>query len=117
MRIISTALFVSALLITSPVMAGSGHDHGNGGHSHGPISSEGVIKKATKQVKALAERGKLDKSWVGIAAEGASQKTYSNETEWVVTFRNNKVSDPEKQTLYLFFTLDGSYIATNFTGK
>lgn len=117
MRNISTALLVSSILFASPAMAGSGHDHGNGGHSHGPISSEGVIRKATKQVKSLAERSKLDKSWVGIKAEGATQKTYSNETEWVVTFKNNKVSDPEKQTLYVFFTLDGSYLATNFTGK
>ncbi len=117
MNNISSALLVSSLLLTSPVMAGSGHDHGKGGHTHGPISSEGVIKKATKQVKSLAERGKLDKNWAGIKAEGATQKTYSNETEWVVTFKDDKVSEPEKQTLYIFFTLDGSYIAANFTGK
>ena len=117
MRNISTALLVSSLLFISPVIAGTGHDHNNGGHSHGPISSEGVIKKATKQVKSLAERGKLDKSWIGIKAEGATQKTYSNETEWVVTFKNEKVSGPEKQILYIFFTLDGSYLAANFTGK
>lgn len=117
MRNISTALLVSSLLFTSPVMAGSGHDHGNGGHSKGPIFSEGVIKKATNQVKSLVERGKLDKSWVGIKAEGATQKTFSNEPEWVVTFKNDQVSDTSKQTLYMFFSLDGGYIATNFTGK
>ena len=52
-----------------------------------------------------------------ILALGANQKTFSNEVEWVVTFKNDKVSDATKQTLYLFFTLDGSYIATNFTGQ
>jgi hypothetical protein len=117
MRNISTALLVSSLIFTTPAIAGSGHDHGKGGHSHGPISSEGVIKKASKHVKSLADNGKIDKSWAGIKAEGATQKTYSNETEWVVTFKNNNVSEPEKQTLYVFFTLDGSYIASNFTGK
>ena len=117
MRNISTVLLVSSLLLAAPVMAGTGHDHGSSGHSHGPASSEAIIKKAANQVKSLVERGKLDKSWVGIKADGASQKTFSNESEWVVTFKNDKVSAPEKQTLYMFFTLDGSYIASNFTGK
>ncbi|EKD89014.1 MAG: hypothetical protein ACD_34C00235G0002 [uncultured bacterium] len=117
MRNISTALLVSSLLFTSPVMAGAGHDHGNGGHSHGPVSSEAVTQKATVKVKSLVESGKLEKSWADSKALGANQKTFSNEVEWVVTFKNDKVSDATKQTLYLFFTLDGSYIATNFTGQ
>lgn len=117
MRNISTALLVSSLLFVSPVMAGAGHDHGSGGHSHGPISSEAVIQKATGKVKSLAESGKVDKSWADSKPLSASQKTFSNEVEWVVTFKNDKVSDATKQTLYMFFTLDGSYIATNFTGK
>lgn len=117
MRNVSTALLVSSLLFTSPVMAGAGHDHGSGGHSHGPVSSKAVIMKATEKVKSLAESGKIDKSWAGIKAVGATQKTFANESEWVVTFKNEKLSDVTKQTLYLFFTLDGSYIATNFTGK
>lgn len=117
MRNVSTALLVSSLLFTSPVMAGAGHDHGSGGHSHGPVASEAVIRKATEKVKSLAESGKIDKSWAGIKAVGATQKTFANESEWVVTFKNEKLSDVTKQTLYLFFTLDGIYIATNFTGK
>lgn len=88
-----------------------------GGHSHGPISSEKVINKATDKVTTLIESGKLDKSWADVKVVGATQKTFANETEWVVTFKNEKVSDVTKQTLYLFFTLDGAYIATNFTGK
>ena len=117
MRNISTVLLVSSLLFTSPVMAGAGHAHGSGGHSHGPISSEAVLKKANTKVTFLAASGKLDKSWADSKAIGASQKTFSHETEWVVTFKNDKVSDTSKQTLYMFFSLDGGYIATNFTGK
>jgi len=116
MRNISTALLVSALLFASPLMAGEGHDHGSGGHSHGPISNEGAINKATMKVKSLVESGKLDKSWGGVIAEGATQKTFSDGPEWVVTFKNNKANDAAKQTLYMFFTIDGNYIATNFTG-
>lgn len=117
MRNISTVLLVSSLLFISPVMAGSGHDHASGSHSHGPVSSEVVVKKAGDKVKSLAESGKIDQSWADTKAVGASQKTLGNESEWVVTFNNAKVSDPAKQTLYLFFSLDGIYIASNFTGK
>jgi hypothetical protein len=117
MRNISTALLVSSLLFASPVMAGAGHDHGSGGHSHGPVSSEIVIQKATGKVKNMVELGKLDKSWADSKALNATQKTFSREPEWVVTFKNDKVSDAAKQTLYLFYTMDGQYIAANFTGQ
>ena len=113
MRNISTALLVSSLLFVSPVMAGAGHSHANGGHSQGPISSEMAIQKATQKVKSLVESGKLDKSWADVKAVGASSKG----GEWVVTYKNDKVSDAAKQTLYVFYSLDGIYTATNFTGN
>jgi hypothetical protein len=113
MRNISTALLVSSLLFVSPVMAGAGHDHGSGGHSHGAISGGEIIKKATVKVKSLVESGKLEKSWGDVEADGASTKN----DEWVVTYKNDKASDAAKRTLYMFFSLDGTYIATNFTGK
>jgi len=119
MRNLSTALLVSSLLFASPVMAGAGHDHGSGGHSHsqGPVSSDVAVKRATDKVKSIVESGKIDKSWADVKATGATQKTFGGETEWVVTFKNDKVSDVAKQTLYLFYTVDGMYIAANFTGK
>lgn len=113
MRNISTVLLVSSLLFVSPVMAGAGHDHGSGGHSHGAISGGEIIKKATVKVKSLVESGKLEKSWADVKADGASTK----DDEWVVTYKNDKASDATKRTLYMFFSLDGAYIATNFTGK
>ena len=117
MRNISTVLLVSSLLFVSPVMAGAGHDHGSGGHSHGPVSSEVVIQKATGKIKSLVEGGKLNKSWAESKVLNATQKTFSNQAEWVVAVKNEKVSEVAKQTLYVFFTLDGHYIATNFTGQ
>lgn len=98
---------------------GDYHDHGSGGHSHshGPVSSEVAIKKATDKVRAIAQSGKIDKSWADVKATGAMQKTFGHETEWVVTFKNEKISDTSKKTLYLFYTLDGMYIAANFTGN
>lgn len=117
MRAISTAIFVSTLLFGATSFAGTGHEHGpDGSHSHGPISSAAAIKKAEKQVKGLIEGGKLDKSWSGIKAAGAHQKDAGNGPEWVVTFKNAK-AEAKKQTVYVFYTLTGTYVATNFTGQ
>ncbi len=114
MKNLATTLLLSFVLFAAPVMAGSGHDHG---HSHEPISSKEAISKATKKVQQLANAGKIDSSWSKIKAASAEQKEYSKVLEWVVTFKNDKVSDSSKQTLYLFFSLDGNYIAANYTGK
>lgn len=117
MRTLSTALFVSTLFLGSPVFAGTGHDHGpDGSHSHGPISFASAVKKAERQVQSLVVRGKLDKSWSGIKAAEANQKDFGKGQEWVVSFKNEK-AEAGKQTLYVFYTLTGSYLATNFTGK
>lgn len=117
MRTISTVLVATALLLAFPVFAGAGHEHGPGGsHTHGPVSAATAIKKAEGQVKSLIERGKLDKSWSGIKAAEATQKDFGKGPEWVVSFKNEK-AEADKQILYVFYTLTGNYLATNFSGK
>jgi len=117
MRTISTAFVLSALLLCSPAFAGTGHEHGPGGsHTHGPITAATAIKKAEGQVMSLIERGKLDRIWSGIKATEATQKDFGKGQEWVVSFKNEK-AEVGKQTLYVFYTLTGNYLATNFRGK
>lgn len=117
MHTISTALAIATLLFGAAAFAGTGHEHGpSGSHTHGPISSAAAIKKAEKQVKGLIEGGKLDKSWSGIKAAEATQKDFGRGPEWVVTFKNPK-AEAAKQTVYVFYSLTGSYLATNHTGK
>ena len=110
MKKLITAIFCSALLIASPAFAGSGH-------SHGPITKETATLKAEKRLNRLAQKGKIDKSWAGKKAAHVEKKTYSSKKEWVVTFNNPDLADKSKQTLYMFFKLDGHYLATNYTGK
>lgn len=118
MKNLATTVLLSSLLFGAPVMAGSGHSHdADGGHSHGPISSHEVSKKALQRINKLADARKIDASWAGIKAASVEQKTYSKGPEWVITFKNDKVSETAKQTLYMFFTLDGHYIAANYTGN
>lgn len=116
--LITTLLFSSSLLIGASLMAGPGHEHdSSGGHMHGPISSDSAVSKALKKVSQMVGEGKIDASWSGIKAANVEQKTYSKGPEWVITFKNGKIKDSSKQTLYLFFSLDGHYIAANYTGN
>ncbi len=101
---------VLGLSLIAPAFAGPGH-------SHDPITKEQAAAKAAKKRDQLVKAGKLDKSWSGVAASGVEQKTYAKGPEWVVTFRNEAAADPAKRTLYIFYALDGHYLAANFTGK
>ena len=115
--LISAPLIILMFLFGQTVLAGpgSGHSHGHGHHNE-PITSEQAIKKATKHVKKLAKKGKIDPSWSSISAKSVEEKTFGHGPEWVITFENKSIEDPEKQTLYVFYTINGKYLASNFTG-
>lgn len=100
----------------SQAIAGSGHDHGHG-HSHGPVTEAEAVKRATQKVGQLAKAGKIDPTWATVTYSTVQQKSYGQGPEWVVTFNNDKVADSSKQTLYLFYTLSGNYLAANYTGQ
>lgn len=115
-NIITGTLILFSLVLTIPSYAGSGHSH-DSGHSHGPVSVEKVKVKALKKVKYLATRGKIDASWSSMTTSKAEKKTFGKNEEWVVSFSNSKIKDKAKNILYIFFSLDGNYIAANYTGK
>lgn len=116
MKKLMSILVVSTLFISSQVLAGAGHDHDHG-HSHSPVSADAVVGKAVTKVKQLAEDKKIDASWKNVKSTGAEKKTFGKGLEWVVSFNNEKIADKTKQNLYIFFSLDGYYIAANYTGK
>ena len=113
---ITGTLILFSLVLTLPSYAGSGHSHDQG-HSHGPVSVEKVKAKALKKVKYLATKGKIDASWESVTASKAEKKMFGKNEEWVVSFSNSKIKDKTKNNLYIFFSLDGHYIAANYTGK
>lgn len=113
-------LLIAAFGFVAPVYAGAGHSHDkDGGHSHssGPISEEKAKSKATRTMQNLASRGVINKSWTSSKLIKAEKKSFSKGPEWVISFNNESVKDKAKQTLYIFYSLDGHYIATNYTGK
>lgn len=116
MRKFLPALILSSTFAATSPFAAEGHTHGPGGHSHA-VSMVKVTEMAVAQMKSLVERGKIDKSWADVAPAKTQKQAFDAGTEWVVTFRNEKVADPAKQTLYVFYTMEGKYLASNFTGK
>lgn len=116
MKTLASAVVLSSLLFGSPVMAGSGHDHGHS-HAQAPVNKETAEENAGKAIASLVASGKLDKSWVSISPISSEKKSFNGQSEWVVIFINEKVTDPAKQKLYVFLTLGGEYIAANHTGN
>lgn len=92
---------------------------GSSCHFHGktPASEQIVADCASQRRVSLVAGGKLDKSWQDVKVEKIEQIEGKKGKEWKVSFRNAAVTEPEKQTLYVFFSLPGNYIASNFTGK
>ena len=111
-HLITTLLFLSFLTI-SPAIAGTGHSHGQ----EKAISTEQVTSLASKNIERLIDAGKIDPTWKEVKANSIEQKTFGHDPEWVVKFTNNKIADASKQTLYMFFSLGGQYLATNYTGE
>lgn len=110
-------LMTSALFFGYPVtntFAGPGHD----GHSHShDISSDDAKKKARDIVAKLVEKKKVAASWQNVDAQNVEKKRFGKKDEWVVSFHNAKESNSTKQTLYIFLSMEGKYIAANFTGQ
>jgi len=116
MNKITSTLLVFTLFLTAPMIAvaGTGHDHG---HSHEAISGTEAQIKASEKMQKMAKAGKIDATWLDVKTGSISQKDYGHGPEWVITFRNNKEKDTSKQTLYMFYSEDGHYIAANYDGS
>lgn len=120
MRIQMLMLSVLLAFIPMVALAGANHDHGHDhghSHSHDPVNQEQAQAAALKQVARLVKKGKIDNSWTNAKVATAEKKKFGGKLEWVVTFSNEKVKDPGKQTLYIFLSLSGEYIAANYSGK
>ena len=101
-------------LYSAVAVSGEGHDHSK---SAEPVSAAQATSIASRNVNRLADAGKIDKSWKKIKAKKAERKEINNASEWVVVFENKQIADATKMTMYVFLTLGGDYMATNYTGK
>jgi hypothetical protein len=94
-------------------------DAGSSCHFHGskPATEAVVIGCATDRKAALVRDGKLDASWQNVQPGKPETVDGKKGKEWKVTFKNPAATDKGKETLYMFYTLPGNFIAANFTGQ
>lgn len=111
-KLVTTFLLLSFMGIT-PAIAGTGHSHAK----EKAITTEEVTSLASENIKRLIDTGKIDPSWKEVKINSIEQKTFSHDPEWVVKYKNDKISEASKQTLYMFFSIGGRYLATNYTGE
>lgn len=108
-----TILFI--FIATTAIPSFGGPNHNGQGHDHaGELSESLILEKALGFVATIVEQGRLDASWSQIKPKKAQK---NDRHEWVISFFNPEIKDPQKQTLYLFLGLSGEYIAANFIGK
>jgi hypothetical protein len=108
-------VLVTFLLLPMISFAGPGHGHS---HSHGhtkAVSIEETKKIAMKHVNRLVKANKIDKSWTSATYDKSIKKKFNGQTEWVVTFNNDKGVKGKK--LFIFLKLSGKFVAANFSGK
>jgi Family of unknown function (DUF6488) len=92
--------------------AGSCHFHGNKA-----AAQETVIACALQRKAALVKAGKLDASWQDLKQESTVLVDGKKGKEWKVSFKAPSAKDKSRETLYMFFTPAGNFIAANFTGQ
>ena len=110
-RILSlTAMAALILLVTAPpVAAHGGKEHGNTG-----FTALKALEKATGLYNRLLSSGKLDPTWeAGLENVAIAAPSHGDRREFVITFRRSQ-GDP--RSVYFFFTAEGKYAGSNFTG-
>ncbi|MDP2419452.1 MAG: DUF6488 family protein [Hydrogenophaga sp.] len=116
MKTIFTAAALLASLCTAPAAladkGGSCHFHGN------KPATEAVVSDCAQQRKAaLVKAGKLDATWQAVPLDKAELVDGKKGKEWKASFKNPAAADAAKQTLYIFFSQPGNFIAANHTGQ
>lgn len=94
-------------------------DVGGSCHFHGskPAEASTVAGCAAQRKEALVKSGKLEPSWRTVAHDKVETIDGKKGKEWRVTFRDPAAKDKARETLTMFFTLPGNFIAANFDGK
>lgn len=112
--ILTSALIAASQFGASAIAAegGSCHFHGNK-----PATESVVNDCADKRRDMLVKAGKLDASWQSAKIETMTLVDGKKGKEWKVSFKNPAAADKTKQTLFVFFSHPGNFIAANFTGE
>jgi hypothetical protein len=107
--IAALVLFLAILILSSQALSHGGKSHASS------FTALQALQKATELYDKLVVSGKLDESWeTTLNQVEISSRRKSDQKEYVVTFRR---SNGEPSKVYIFFSADGKYTGSNFTGK
>ena len=89
--------------------------HGGKAHDMGEFTHLAALKKATELYDKLIESQKLDPAWeTDLERVEVSHRQKGNDTEVVVAFHR---AEGDPKSVFIFFTLNGEYAGSNFTGE
>lgn len=88
-------------------------------HFHGskPAAESAVVGCANQRRDALVKSGKLSPAWTTIKHDQLALVDGQKGKEWKISFKDVAAQDKTKETLYMFFTQAGNFIAANHSGK
>lgn len=113
--LITTSILFSTFTFAHLAIAGEGgscHFHGS------KPATEAVVKDCAEQRRVTLVKGaKLDPSWSTAKQEAIELVDGKKGKEWKVRYSNPAAVDKSKQTLFIFFSHSGNFIAANFTGQ
>ena len=88
---------------------------GHGGKHAGKFTRLQALQKATKMYDQLIDKGKLDSNWeTGLENVTIANRKVNGKDEIVVSFERSQ-GDPK--SVFIFFSADGKYAGSNFTGE
>ncbi len=113
--------FISIAIVTLSTLVGASAYAGGGGnchfHGHAPVKEAVIVGCAAERKAKLVDSGKIDASWKGVGLDKVETVEGPKMKEVKLSFKNPAEKDASRQTLYMFYTLTGNFIAANFTGK
>ncbi len=88
---------------------------GHGGKHAGQFTRLQALQKATKMYDQLIDKGKLDSKWeTSLENVTIANRKVDGKDEIVVSFERSQ-GDPK--SVFIFFSADGKYAGSNFTGE
>ena len=115
----ATALFTGLLIGSAPLNEARA-DAGGKCHFHGKkeATEETIIRCAEYHRGRLSKKGSIETTWNALAHESIEKVVGpKGKQEWRVVFTQPTPTDEAKKKLYMFFALNGNFLAANHTGK
>lgn len=111
-----TMLLGSSWGVATPSLAGADaqcHFHGSKAASEATVLTCSDVHKSR-----LIKKGTIQPVWAHIKHDSIQQvEGKKGKKEWKVVFKDPAAADKSKETLYMFFSVSGNLLASNFTGQ